>query len=158
MSISVPTPENFKEKAKIIRTFMKEKYGVDVSQGHGLELMSQLFGLKDWNTASAVLKTKGRLPTYIKTVGQMKKVLSKFDDSLPMEMWGLNSVEGYLETIKELNLKNEMFQNRYSLISDGVSTDIASFQLKLEDQKLFTSDLRKEIDPFKNLHAGICDL
>src|SRR5690606_18864552 len=127
MSISVPTPENFKEKAKLIRSFMKEKCDADVSHSQCLELLSQLFGLKDWNTASDISKSKGRLPVNIKEVGQMKKVLDKFDDSTDLEMWSLLAIEGLIDVIKELKLKDEVFHHKYSLIFDGVEADKASF-------------------------------
>ncbi len=155
MSVSIPTPDNFKEKAKLIRTFMKDKCDADISHSHSLELISQLFGFKDWNTASAVSKSKGRLPVNIKTVGQMKKVLGKFDDSAELVMWNLHAIAGLIDVIKELNLSDEMFHDEYSLIFDGVAADKASFQLKLEDEKLISAN-GKEVDPFRN--PDICDL
>ncbi|USN47066.1 MAG: hypothetical protein H6626_12870 [Pseudobdellovibrionaceae bacterium] len=155
MSNSLPTPENFKEKAKLIRTFMKNKCDASISHSHSLELISQLFGFKDWNTATAVSKSRGRLPTNIKTVGQMKRVLEKFDDSAELVMWNLHAVAGLIDVIKELNLTDETFQDEYSLVFDGVAADKASFQLKLEDEKLISAD-GKEIDPFRN--PAICDL
>ena len=81
MTNDIPTPEEFKSRAKTIRKFMIEKYDVDVSHSHRLELAAQLSDFKDWNTAVAASKSKGRLPTFISTVGNMMKVLAKFDPS-----------------------------------------------------------------------------
>ena len=61
---------------------------MDVSHGHCMEIISQLFGFKDWNTASATLKPKSKqdlLPIHIKTVGDMKKALELFDDSATID-------------------------------------------------------------------------
>ena len=92
---TVLTPENFKDKAKIIRSFMKEKCDADISHSHGLELISQLFGYKDWNTASAAVKSevnKKSLRKRIKNVGQMRKALEPFEC-----LWGQDSTEQYIK-------------------------------------------------------------
>ena len=156
MSDAISTPEDFKEKAKLIRKFMKEKCNADISHSYCLELSSQLFGFKDWNTASAVSKTKGRLPTYIKTVGQIKKILAKFDDSAGFELWGLNGIAGLIDVIKTLSLKDEFLRNHYSLIFCGADENKPSFQLKLEEQRLLDADLKEIENEWRN--TGICNL
>ena len=85
----------------------------------------------------------------------MKKVLDKFDDSADLEMWSLLAIGGVLDVAKELNLKDEVFHDKYSLVFDGVKEDKASFQLKLEDETLLSAD-GKVIDPFRN--PDICDM
>lgn len=52
--MSVPTKEQLKARSKHLAKLLQEKYNVKVSHGHCLDIVSQLFGHKDWNTASAV--------------------------------------------------------------------------------------------------------
>lgn len=52
--MSVPTKEQLKARSKHLAKLLQEKYEVKVSHGHCLDIISQLFGFKDWNTASAV--------------------------------------------------------------------------------------------------------
>lgn len=59
MSSDIATQNSLKEKAKLIRKFMKEKCNADISHSHSLELISQLYGFKDWNTALALMQRKG---------------------------------------------------------------------------------------------------
>jgi hypothetical protein len=40
------SPESCKEKAVVIRKFLKEKYNIDISQGHGLEIVSKYLVLR----------------------------------------------------------------------------------------------------------------
>ena len=151
MTNDIPTPEEFKSKAKTIRKFMNEKYNIDVSHSHSLELASQLLDFKDWNTAVAAAKSKGRLPTFIITVGKMMKVLAKFDPTAKLEMWHLQRPDFSQEMVKEFKFKEgEYCINTYSLISDGVNKEAASFQLKLEKQSLFDSK-GSEFDPLDRI-------
>lgn len=50
----VPTKEQLKARSKHLAKLLQEKYNVKVSHGHCLDIVSQLEGYKDWNTASAV--------------------------------------------------------------------------------------------------------
>lgn len=52
--MSVPTREQLKARSKHLAKLLQEKYDVKVSHGQCLDVISQLFGHKDWNTASAV--------------------------------------------------------------------------------------------------------
>lgn len=52
--MQAPTKEQLKERAKHLCEIMLEKYSVKVKHGHSLEIVSRLFGIKDWNTASAL--------------------------------------------------------------------------------------------------------
>lgn len=82
--ISIPSIEGLKEKVKIVRKFLNEKYNVDISQGHGLDLVSKVYGFQDWNTASAALKPnrkKTSAPTSIETVGDLRGALASYQDS-----------------------------------------------------------------------------
>ncbi len=137
--MSTPTQESLKEKAKLIRKFLNEKYGVDVSHSHCIELTSQLFGFKDWNTASAALKPKAKqdqLPIHIKTVGDMKKALALFDDDSAI-------FDGEYE-FKPIDFINELddddldgtITQEFSLVLERFVPDIASFKLQLEHESI----------------------
>lgn len=156
MTNDIPTPEEFKNKAKTIRKFMSETCQVDISHSHALELAAQLSDFKDWNTAVAASKSKGKLPTLIMTVGKMMKVLAKFEPSTKLEMWHLQRPDFSKEMVNEFKFKEgEYCVNRYSLIFDGVHDKDATFQLKLENQSSFDSG-GKEFDPLGRIfpHPG----
>lgn len=140
MSNYTPTREGLKEKAKVIRKFMNEKCNADISHSQCLELISQLFDFKDWNTASAISRSKENLPTFVKTAGDMKMVLEAFDDSAKLETWNTLVIGGLLEALKTLDINDGSFQSKYSLIFDGEVGNRASFQLKLENERLFSAD------------------
>ena len=156
MTNDIPTPEEFKSKAKTIRKFLNEKCKVDVSHSQALELAAQLSEFKDWNTAAAAAKSKGRLPTFIMTVGKMMKVLAKFDPATKLEMWHLQRPDFSREMAQELKYKEgEYCVNSYSLIFDGPNEHGATFQLKLEKQSSFDSK-GVEFDPLDRIfpHPG----
>jgi hypothetical protein len=139
--MSTTTQESLKQQAKLIRKFLNEKYQVDVSHGHCMELISQLFGFKDWNTASAALKPKdkqGQLPIHVRTVGDMKKALALFDDD-----------EAILDGEYEFRVRdfiNEMsaedwddetiITQEFSLVLEQFVPDIANFKLKVEHESM----------------------
>ncbi|WP_041802739.1 glyoxalase superfamily protein [Micavibrio aeruginosavorus] len=139
--MSTPTQESLKQQAKVIRKFLNEKYQVDVSHGHCMELISQLFGFKDWNTATAALKPKAKqdlLPIHIKTVGDMKKALALFDDDTAI-------FDGEYEFkiqdfINEINAEDwdgdTILTQEFSLVLEEFVPDIASFKLKIEHESL----------------------
>lgn len=85
MAIQTPSKESIKARAKVIREILKAKYSVDVSHGHCLEIVSQLFGFADFNTAAALTKgetPKGQpAPVGATTVGELKKALEAYDDA-----------------------------------------------------------------------------
>lgn len=125
----------------MIRKFLNEKYQVDVSHGHCMELISQLFGFKDWNTASAALKPKdkqGQLPIHVRTVGDMKKALALFDDDEAI-------LDGEYEFkvrdfIDEMNAEDwddeTIITQEFSLVLERFVPDIASFKLKVEHESM----------------------
>lgn len=53
-----PTKEQIKSRAKVLREILLEKYNVDMQHGHALEVISQVFGYKNWNTFSADLNNE----------------------------------------------------------------------------------------------------
>ena len=166
MSANVPSRESLKEKAKTLRKFLKEKYDVDVSQGHGLELVSQMFGFKDWNTASAISKneaTKEELPVWIKTLGDFRKVAAKSDDKTKLEFWNNTPIDAFLDFLRSQKLKEGTLQNKYSLLFGSNQDGELEFQLKLEDQRLLDTagiDITEslfEIDEILGV-AGVSDI
>lgn len=56
--MSVPSKEQLKARSKHLAKLLQEKYNLKVSHGHCLDIVSQLFGIKDWNTASATLPSE----------------------------------------------------------------------------------------------------
>jgi len=136
--MSTPTQEGFKEKAKVIRKFLNEKYGVDVSHGHCMELISQLFGFKDWNTAAAALKPKSKedlLPIHIRTVGDMRKALELFDDSAIMDGEYEFKLKDFVDEIDFDELDGTITQE-FSLVLERYVSDIASFTLHMEHESI----------------------
>lgn len=130
--MSIQTTDSLKKKASVIRTFLKERYDVDVSQGHSLELISKIFGFKDWNTASASLKPKTKQsssPVQIVTVGDLKKALEGLDDSAMIEA-------DYTFKVKDLELdayndpEDEIYQE-YTFSLEERAKDIVILQLEL---------------------------
>jgi len=94
--MQAPTKEQLKERAKHLCEIMLEKYSVKVKHGHSLEIISRLFGIKDWNTASAlsvdvssektamdkaVTNTSTEKPIAAKllTAGELADFFAKFD-------------------------------------------------------------------------------
>lgn len=61
--MQAPTKEQLKERAKHLTEILLEKYGVKLKHGHSLDVISRLFGVKDWNTASALAAEGGNEKT-----------------------------------------------------------------------------------------------
>lgn len=131
----INTTESLKRKAAIIRTFFKTRYNLDVSQGHSLELVSKIFGFKDWNTATAILKPKMKSDSssiQIHTVGELKKALTNLDDSASIGA-------DYRFKVKELeeyeynDPEDEMYQE-FSFTIEKLAKDIVTLNLKLDHE------------------------
>lgn len=141
--MSTPTPESLKEKAKVIRKFLAKKYNVDVSHGHCLDLISELFGFKDWNTASAGLKptvNQDALPDFITTAGDMRRALEPFKDSAVIEAWSDFKIEAFGMAMAELDVTEGTITTAYSFIRGECGDDKVSFQLKTEREELYSTD------------------
>lgn len=139
MSHSIPTPENLKEKAKVLRKVLKEKHGSDISHSHCMEMISQIFGFKDWNTASAALKLKADSKIYpmkIGTVGDLKKALAPYDDSASVHADYSFKLKDFLAEIDPMEeIESERFQE-FSLRMDRFNDDLAIFELVLEEESM----------------------
>jgi hypothetical protein len=138
--MSMPKHESLKQQAKLIRKFMSDKYQLDVPHGHCMELMSQLFGFKDWNTASATLKSKAKpdiLPMPVKTVGDMRKALALFpDDAAMLDGEYEFNLKDFMSEIVDLDDLDGVITQEFSLVLEHVERDIASFKLKLEHEDI----------------------
>lgn len=142
MSANTPTPDSIKEKAKLIRKFLKERSGVEVSHSHCLEMVSQLFNFKDWNTATAALnkkQTQETLPIYIKTVSDLKKALETFEDSDTIDaMYEFNARDILHEIAAENPGPEDLITQEFSFVlrQPRDSFGIASLDLKLENEDI----------------------
>ena len=135
-TMSIPTPEAFKSKAAQIRKFLKERYNVEVSHGHSLELISQLYGHKDWNTASAASKPKAKpSPVEVKTIGQLKTALEQFKDTDRVDAFYDFKLSELLDGIDEPYSPEDSIHQEFSFTL--VNTDeFVSLKLKLENEDL----------------------
>lgn len=143
MSTHIPNSESLKEKAKVIRKFMKEKCNADISHGHSLELISQLFGFKDWNTASAATKPKAEkvsLPIYIETVGDMKKALELFKDTDTIDADFEFKLKDVLENLDESDSPEDTIHQEFSLSFEQFNEDIVSFKLALKNEDIYSTE------------------
>ncbi len=145
---SSPTSEGLKEKAKVIRKFLCEKYNADISHGHCMELISQLFGFKDWNTASAALRPKVSqvsVPFEIRTVGEMREALAGFKDSDLIDGMYEFKFEDFMSQMDGNAYVNDVISQEFSFVledlDDGKAEPrIASFKLRIEHEELYSSD------------------
>ena len=143
--MSIHTKERLKEKATIIRTFLKEKCGADISHSHSLELISKIFGFKDWNTASAMLESKLKTkqnssPIQIETVGDMKKALAKINDSATIDADYTFKVKELEDiALEEPNPEDEIYQEFSLTLEDDRDNDIVTFKLTLDHETMMSS-------------------
>lgn len=143
--MSIHTKESLKEKATIIRTFLKEKCDADISHSQSLELISKIFGFKDWNTASAMLESKPKLkqkssPSQIETVGDMKKALEAFDDSAMIDADYTFKVKELEDiALEEPDPEDEIYQEFSFTLEDSSDKSIANFKLTLEHETMMSS-------------------
>lgn len=86
---------------------------------------------------SSKTEEKSYLPISIKTVGDMKKVLERFDDSAIIDACytfkrkDLQDIE-----MEELNPEDEIYQEFSLSLESEREKDIASFNLELVDQNM----------------------
>lgn len=82
-------------------------------------------------------KEKTYLPVTIRTVGEMKKALERFDDSAIIDACytfkrkELDDIE-----MEELDPEDEIYQEFSIILGNDIEKDIASFSLKLEHQSM----------------------
>ena len=158
MSISIPTPENLKSKAKLARQFLKEQSKVNVSHSHCLELISQLFGFKDWNTANAELPNEApyepweriialasirskstKIDSSVRgmTVGEIRKALEGFDDSATVDFDYEYNLGEYFNSFDELNAPEDNIRQEFAAVSiSKVDDDYANLKLALKNEEL----------------------
>lgn len=138
---TVPSPESLKEKAKLVRKFLKEKCNVDVSHSHCIEIVSQVFGFKDWNTASATLRSRSqKLPFKIETVSDMKRALEFFDDSIPIDGTYVFKVRELINRLEDYDSSDDEITQQFSLVLEQQDDEFASFKLELDYEDIMSSD------------------
>lgn len=165
MSTNVPTRESLKEKAKVIRKFLKEKCDADVSHSHCIELVSKVLNFNDWNTASAALKSKvnqAALPFQIRTVGEMRSALAGFKDSDIIDGMYEFKIGDFLEALEDMKLDDmgnpeDTITQEFSFVLEELRDDheigIASLKLHLENEEVsiaYSSPSEEPCDYWKN--------
>ncbi|MBN8538554.1 MAG: hypothetical protein J0M15_16010 [Deltaproteobacteria bacterium] len=139
--MQAPTKEQLKERAKHLCEIMLEKYSVKVKHGHSLEIVSRLFGVKDWNTASAlsaevniakpvteksVANSSSEKPIAAKlpTAGELADFFAKFD----------RDTKVYVNEYRGSNLSEVDSLSNWNSLS-GTMTSICSLTYDSEIQK-----------------------
>jgi len=104
-------------------------------------LISQLLGFKDWNTASAALRSKVNqpvLPVKIKTVGDMKRALEPFEDSDMIDADYDFKLGEFLDEMEPDAQPADIINQEFSLSLKRLNGNIVTFELKLEHESMTT--------------------
>ncbi len=155
MSISIPTPENLKSKAKLTRQFLKDRCQVELSHSQCLELISQIFGFKDWNTATAELSAFERLKALASirskkpeglfagqgmTVGDLRKALEGYDDTATLDADYEFNVGEFMNSFDELDNPEDAIHQEFAVTAlEKVDVGYANLKLKLKNESLSSS-------------------
>ncbi|HAZ13253.1 MAG: hypothetical protein A2X86_00505 [Bdellovibrionales bacterium GWA2_49_15] len=155
MLSATPTPESLKKKAKVIRKFLNEKYSLDISHGHCMELISQLFGFKDWNTAKAEISAFERLQVLASirarttnddeivkgmTVGEIRKALEGCDDSATVDADFEFSLGEFINSLEELANPEDTIHQEFAVTAiEKFDENYANIKLTLNYENLSTS-------------------
>jgi hypothetical protein len=110
--MSIPTKEQLKARSKHLSQLLLEKYNVRVSHGHCLEVVSQLFGFKDWNTATAASPDEESTPV---------------DSNVIDSPWMTALQEGYSISVEQPYLK-EKFHVGGATAERSVERGVASLK------------------------------
>lgn len=157
-SITTPTPEAFKQKAKTVRKLMKDKFDIQMTHSQCIELVSNVYGFKDWNTASASAKSISKnldLPFEIRSVGDMRKALANYQDADAIDFEYNYKLKNMVDEINEMISDDadpdDVINQEFSIILeriDGrkVEPAFATFKLKIEDESI-THHIPKEFPP-----------
>lgn len=138
--MQAPTKEQLKERAKHLCEIMLEKYSVKVKHGHSLEIISRLFGVKDWNTASALsaeessekpaidklvanASTKNPIAAKLQSAGELADFFAKFDRDTKVV------VNEYKDAVPDSNNRNSI-----SDFMAGTMTSVCSLTYDSEIQ------------------------
>lgn len=143
MSTHIPSSEALKDKAKVVRKFIKEKCNANISHSHSLELVSQLFGFRDWNTASAATKPKAdqvSLPIHIETVADMKRALELFKDTDTIDADFEFKIKDILENLDESDSPEDTIHQEFSMSFEQFNDDIVSFKLALKNEDIYSTE------------------
>jgi len=111
----------------------------DVSHSQCLELVSNLSGFKDWNTASAALgskETQKKLPQQLRTVGEMKQALASINDSVVIDANYEFKLGDFMNAAVPLESPDDLISQEFSLALESSDAEIATFRLTLEHEGL----------------------
>lgn len=151
--MQAPTKEQLKERAKHLCELMLEKYSVKVKHGHSLEIVSRLFGIKDWNTASAlatevrseqpsmeksgaVASAEKPIAAKLPTAGELADFFAKFDRDtkvLVNEYRGSNL--SYIQSLSSLDSLSGTMTSICSLTYDSEIQNGADIRLELNTEE-----------------------
>jgi hypothetical protein len=168
MSFSIATPESFKEKAKLLRKLLNENFKkADISHSQSLELLSQVFDCKDWNTASAKLtafsesvadfefdavdrvkalasmrsETPEIKPVRGMTVGEIRKALEPYGDSATADADYEFNLGEFLNATGELDNPEDTIHQEFAITSvERVDDEYVNLRLTLQNEDFSTPD------------------
>lgn len=90
-----PSKEQIKERSKFLRQALLEKYDINMSHGHALDVLSKVFGFNDWNTAAALgskveseetSRKDKPIAMKFENVGEMKRFLEHYPDDTKLSV------------------------------------------------------------------------
>lgn len=79
--MSIPVKTEYKQCAKRLAKVLKEEFGIEVSHTRALQVMSKVYGYKNWNTVSAVLSDE---KPESGSVGEVARFLFNYERSEPV--------------------------------------------------------------------------
>lgn len=158
MNTTKLTTDILKDKAKQIRLFLKEKQTSNITHGHCLDLISIIYGFKDWNTASALLSknhTNETAKTKIDTVGELRKKIADLPDNTPLDAEHTIDTVNFLQEL-EIGQSKIHYEFSVSLEVEGDTEKFATLNLKVEHESAeFDQD---KIGPTQNAMASCLGL
>ena len=134
--MQAPTKEQLKERAKHLRQIMMEMYDLKVSNGHSLEIISKLFGFKNWNTASALLDKPD------KSSSMNSKLGNKDSDKMPVAA-KFQTVGEIMEFFSAFDRDTKLFVNEYSW-SEPNSNDLLAGNITSVCSLTFDNEIQKK--------------
>ncbi|MBK22939.1 MAG: hypothetical protein CME70_03400 [Halobacteriovorax sp.] len=135
MYSSKNTPVNLKKKARLLQTNLKNVDKVDLTHSRCLEIVSHLLGFHNWSYAKKVLGEKEsgvNNKNEISTVGDLRKAISGFKDSAPLDAHFSFKTLDYIQDIEDE--ETERFQEFSVNIDEFSDNSFVSLKLKLEHE------------------------
>ena len=104
MPMELPSKSHLKKSAKELAEMLKQKYELPVKHSHALEMVSKLFGFRNWNTASA-LASSSPTPARYSFEAEFLKLLDRRKEI--ERIWEAEDARGVAVTGYELLLEYE---------------------------------------------------